>query len=143
MNVALDGTLVVFLVEDNPADVAFFREALEETGIRAAVHVAGDGGKALQFLRREGSCADAPRPDVIVLDLNIPVKSGREVAAELAADPQLSMIPVAVLTTSVSEGTVRDLFQPGRCQYFVKTDQFVRLQEIIRQIAAHARTPHT
>jgi two-component system response regulator len=142
MNAVLDGTLVVLLVEDNPADVAFFREALEETGIAAAVHVANDGGKALRFLRREEPYADAPRPDVIVLDLNIPVKRGQEVAAEMAADPELRMIPVAVLTTSTSEGFVRDLFQPGRCLYFVKTDQFVRLQEIIRQIAAHARAAH-
>lgn len=134
--------VVMLVVEDNPADVAFFREALEASGVKAALHVVGDGQKTLRFLRRQGPYADCPRPDVIVLDLNVPIKSGQEVAAELAADTELGTIPVVVLTTSTSEQFVRDLFPAGRCLYFVKTDEFRRLQDIIRRIAVHARGGH-
>jgi two-component system, chemotaxis family, response regulator Rcp1 len=75
---------------------------------------------------------------VIVLDLNLPIKAGQEVLAELASDTDLNTIPVAILTTSTSDRCVCDLYPRGRCLYFTKTDEFKLLQDIVRQIAAHA-----
>ena len=129
---------LILLIEDNLADVVFFQEALRATGLKARIEVAKSGEEALRFLRRQGRHAQAPRPDVIVLDLNLPVKNGHQVAAELAEDMELGAIPVAVLTTSSSETCVCRLFPQGRCLYFVKTDEFKRLQEIVRKIVVHA-----
>jgi CheY-like chemotaxis protein len=135
-------TLVMLLVEDNPADVAFFKEAVADAQLEATIHVVGDGDKALRFLRRQAPYADASRPDVIVLDLNLPTRSGQEVLVEVAADTELNTIPVAILTTSTSERCVCDLYPSGRCLYFTKTDEFERLQDTVRQIAAHAQRTH-
>lgn len=132
-------TIVTLVVEDNPADVAFFKEAVEAAQAPMAVHVVGDGHEALRFLRRQGPYADAPRPDVVVLDLNLPVRTGAEVLQEMAAEAGLNTIPVAILTTSTSERYVCDYYPPGRCLYFTKTDEFRLLQDIVRQIASHAR----
>jgi two-component system response regulator len=93
----------ILLVEDSPADVDLTREALEDAKVRNNLHVASDGVEALAFLRREGRYADAPHPDLILLDLNLPKKDGREVLAEIKADPLLRRIPVVVLTTSEAE----------------------------------------
>ncbi|MFB3891916.1 MAG: response regulator [Phycisphaerae bacterium] len=123
----------ILIVEDNEADVAFFREALEASGTRAGLHVVRDGQDAMKFLTRRPPHDRAPRPDVVVLDLNLPLKNGHEVVREMAADPGLRTIPVAILTTSTSETHVCQAY-PGRCAYFVKTDEFDRLQHIIRQI---------
>ena len=130
--------LVILVVEDNPADVMFFEEAVEANQMPAKLHVVVDGGDAMCFLRRQGAHADAPRPDVVVLDLNVPIKNGQNVLKEMAADPGLRTIPVAILTTSTSETWVCKLYPPGKCAYFVKTDAFKKLQDIVRQIAAHA-----
>ncbi len=132
--------LSILLVEDNLADVVFFREAMHATGLRASVEWIGNGEDAMKYLRRRGEYANARRPDVLVLDLNVPMKNGQEVLAEMAADSGLSRIPVAVLTTSISETHVVSSYTPGLCTYFVKTDQFDRLQDIVRQIASHAAT---
>jgi CheY-like chemotaxis protein len=134
------GQQVLLMLEDNPADVVFFREALEATGISARLEVVEDGEQAMQFLRRQNGYADAPRPDVMVLDLNVPIKNGREVMEDMAGDPALNSIPVAVLTTSTSERSICELYPSGRCLYFVKTDDFRRLQDIVREIVGHART---
>jgi CheY-like chemotaxis protein len=131
--------LVMLVVEDNPADVLFFREAVQSSKTPSSVQVVGDGNDAMAFLRREGSFADAPRPDVIVLDLNLPLKNGHEVMKELSADPSLNTIPVAILTTSTSEEYVCECYPRGRCLYFTKTDDFRQLQDIVRQIAAFAQ----
>ncbi len=93
----------ILLVEDSPADVDLTREALEDAKVRNTLHVVSDGVAALEFLRREGDYADAPRPDLILLDLNLPKKDGREVLADIKADPSLRRIPVVVLTTSEAE----------------------------------------
>jgi CheY-like chemotaxis protein len=131
----------MLLVEDNPADVLFFQEALEATGLPAPGEVVVNREDAMQFLLRRGRWAEARRPDVVVLDLNVPMRNGQEVLVELAGDTGLNTIPVAVLTTSTSETTVTELYPPGRCLYFVKTADFGRLQEIVRKIAAHAAGP--
>jgi chemotaxis family two-component system response regulator Rcp1 len=141
MSFRADGQVIILMVEDNQADVAFFNEAVEATRTPAAVHVAGDGSEALRFLRRHTPFADAPRPDVIVMDLNLPIMNGHEVLADMASDAALRTIPVAVLTTSTSDTAVCELYPAGRCLYFSKTDDFRQLQDIVRQIAAHARRP--
>jgi CheY-like chemotaxis protein len=93
----------ILLVEDNPGDVRLTMEALKEAKMRNRLHVAADGEQALAYLRREGAYADAPRPDLMLLDLNLPKKDGREVLAEIKADPALRTIPVVILTTSRAE----------------------------------------
>jgi chemotaxis family two-component system response regulator Rcp1 len=93
----------VLLVEDSPGDVRLTREAFKDAKVHVNLHVAYDGAEAMFFLQREGKHADAPRPDLILLDLNLPKKSGREVLEEIKADPILMSIPIVILTTSASE----------------------------------------
>ena len=93
----------ILLVEDNPGDVRLTQEAFKEGKVRNNLRVVNDGIEALAFLRQEGQYANAPRPDVILLDLNLPKKDGREVLAEIKQDPNLRRIPVVVLTTSEAE----------------------------------------
>ena len=96
----------ILLVEDNAGDVRLTREALREGKVYNNLHWAKDGVEALEFLKREGKHADAPRPDIILLDLNLPKKDGREVLAVIKGDDQLKQIPVVVLTTSKAEEDV-------------------------------------
>lgn len=96
----------VLLVEDNPGDVRLTEEAMRESDISGKIYTAPDGVEALNYLRQEGKYADAVRPDIILLDLNLPRKDGREVLAEIKEDPKLRMIPVIVLTTSVAEADI-------------------------------------
>ena len=104
MNAAQNASPIdILLVEDNPGDVRLTREALRENKVCNNLHVAVDGVDALNFLRREGKYANAPRPDLILLDLNLPRKDGREVLAEIKTDPLLKRIPVVILTTSDAE----------------------------------------
>jgi two-component system, chemotaxis family, response regulator Rcp1 len=93
----------VLLVEDSPGDVRLTREAFKDAKVHINLRVASDGSEAMVFLRREGKYADVPRPDLILLDLNLPKKSGREVLEEIKEDPALMSIPVVILTTSASE----------------------------------------
>jgi len=135
-----DKPVVVMMAEDNPADAFFFREAAETGRISIELYVVTDGEEALKFLRKEPPFETAVQPDVAVLDLNLPLKSGREVVAEMASDPVLNRIPVVILTTPASEARVCDLYPTGRCIYFAKTNDFEELQAIIRKIVEHART---
>ena len=96
----------VLLVEDNPGDVRLTREAFEQGDVATNLHVANDGDEALAFLRNEGEYANAPTPDIVLLDLNLPRKNGDEVLAEIHADPELAGVPVVVLTSSESESDV-------------------------------------
>jgi chemotaxis family two-component system response regulator Rcp1 len=97
----------ILLVEDNPADVELVEEAFSEGRFRHNIHSAQDGVVAMQFVRKEGRFAEAPKPDVILLDLNLPKKDGREVLNEIKADPDLCRIPVIVLTTSNDDTDVQ------------------------------------
>ena len=90
----------ILLVEDSPGDVRLTQEALRDARVRNRLHVASDGVEAMAFLRREGAHADAPRPDLILLDLNLPRMDGREVLREVKSDASLATIPVVILTTS-------------------------------------------
>jgi two-component system, chemotaxis family, response regulator Rcp1 len=96
----------VLLVEDSPGDVRLTREAFNDAKMHIDLHVASDGAEAMSFLRHEGKYMDVPRPDLILLDLNLPKKSGREVLEEIKEDPILMSIPVVILTTSASEQDV-------------------------------------
>lgn len=95
--------IVILLVEDNPGDVRLTREALKEAKVRNDLYVVEDGIEAIAFLRREGKYKDSPKPDLILLDLNLPKKSGLEVLTEIKADDKLKRIPVVVLTVSKDE----------------------------------------
>jgi CheY-like chemotaxis protein len=124
----------VLLVEDDDGDVLMTREAFEHHKIRNKLHVVRDGEEALQFLRREGEYADAPRPGLILLDLNLPRRDGREVLAELKADPELRVIPVVVLTTSEAEEDILRSYTLHANAYVSKPVDFDRFIDVIRQI---------
>jgi len=124
----------VLLVEDDDGDVMLTREAFEVYKIRNNLHVVSDGEAALQFLRREGEYADAPRPGLILLDLNLPRRDGREVLAELKQDPDLGLIPVVVLTTSEAEEDIIRSYRLHANAYVCKPVNFDRFVEVIRQI---------
>ena len=95
--------LQVLLVEDNPGDVRLTQEAFKDAKVQLEMHVAVDGIEAMEFLHREGKFSESPRPDLILLDLNLPRKDGRDVLAEIKGDPLLMTIPVVILTTSASD----------------------------------------
>jgi CheY-like chemotaxis protein len=124
----------VLLVEDDDGDVLMTREAFEHHKIRNTLHVVQDGEEALQFLHREGPYADAPRPGLILLDLNLPRRDGREVLAELKADPELRVIPVVVLTTSEAEEDILRSYALHANAYVSKPVDFDRFIDVIRQI---------
>lgn len=120
----------ILLVEDSPSDVDLTREALEEAKVRNHLHVVGDGARALAFLRREDDFGHAPTPDLILLDLNLPKKDGREVLAEIKADPALRRIPVVVLTTSQAEEDILRSYDLHANCYVTKPvdlDQFIKV----------------
>ncbi len=124
----------VLLVEDNPGDVRLTREALKEGKIRNNLHVAKDGVEALAFLRREGEHAGAPRPDVILLDLNLPRKDGREVLTEVKGDASLRQIPVVILTSSQAEEDICRAYDLHANCYISKPvdlDQFIKVVKSI------------
>jgi len=123
----------VLLVEDDPGDVLMTREAFEEY-LHNRLDVVSDGSEALAYLRREGEYADAPRPDLILLDLNLPRRDGREVLAEIKADDSLRHIPVIVLTTSRADEDVLRSYQLHANAYVTKPVDFDGFIEAIRQI---------
>jgi CheY-like chemotaxis protein len=124
----------ILLVEDDPGDVLMTREAFEHHKIRNALHVVSDGVEALQFLRRERPFADAPRPGLILLDLNLPRKDGREVLGEIKQDPALRTIPVVVLTTSEAEEDILRSYDLHANAYVTKPVDFEKFVEVVRQI---------
>lgn len=124
----------ILLVEDNPADVRLTREALREGRLSTNLNVAADGVEALAFLRREGTYADAPRPDIILLDLNLPRMDGREVLCELKDDPALKRIPVVVLTTSQAEQDVLRSYDLHANCFITKPVDLERFITIVQSI---------
>lgn len=124
----------ILLVEDNPADVRLTREGLLDAKVANELHVVSDGVEALDFLHRRAGHERAPRPHIVILDLNLPRKSGHEVLAEMKSDPELRQIPVAMLTTSAQDSDVLRSYDLGANCYLVKPvdlDQFLRLVEAI------------
>ena len=129
-------SIEILLVEDNPGDVRLTQEALKDAKVLNNLHVVEDGVEAMAFLRQEGKHADAPRPDVILLDLNLPKKDGREVLAEIKADPALMCIPVVVLTTSQAEEDILKSYNLHANCFVTKPvdlDQFIRVVQSIEQ----------
>jgi CheY-like chemotaxis protein len=124
----------ILLVEDSPADVDLTREALEDAKVHNNLHVASDGVEALAFLRREGRYLDAPHPDLILLDLNLPRKDGREVLAEIKADPRLRRIPVVVLTTSEAEQDILQSYDLHANCYVTKPVDLDAFMHVVRSI---------
>jgi len=135
MSEMLDGrTVEILLVEDNPGDARLTREALKEGKIQNNLHHARDGVEAMEFLRREGAFAGAPAPDIILLDLKLPRKDGREVLAELKQDPQLRSIPVVVLTTSEAEQDILKTYELHANCYISKPVDLEKFIAIVRAI---------
>ncbi len=124
----------ILLVEDNPGDVRLTTEALKEGRVLNTVHVVGDGVEAIGFLRREGTYADVPRPDLILLDLNLPRKSGREVLAEIKDDEDLKRIPVVILTTSRAEEDILRSYDLHANCYVTKPVDLEQFLDVIRFI---------
>jgi CheY-like chemotaxis protein len=125
-------SIEILLVEDNPADVRLTQEALKEGRVRNSLSVAQDGVEAMAFLRREGAYARAPRPDLVLLDINLPRMNGHEVLAEIKSDPLLKRIPVLVLTTSSADEDIHKAYGLHANCYITKPvgmDQFIRAIE--------------
>jgi CheY-like chemotaxis protein len=124
----------VLLVEDNPGDVRLTQEGLRVAKVMNVVHVARDGEEALAFLRREGTHAEAPRPALILLDLNLPKKDGRELLREIKADPDLQRIPVVVLTSSEAERDIVASYDLGANAYVTKPVELERFMEVVQTL---------
>ena len=129
----------ILLVEDSPSDAQSTAEALREAKLRNKLSTIENGVHALQFLRRQGQYANAPRPDIILLDLNLPGKDGREVLAEIKADKTLASIPVVVLTTSTGE---QDMLRAQELQvnsYINKPVEFMQFLDVLRKVSSSYR----
>ncbi|MFD4442967.1 response regulator [Nocardia sp. NPDC058519] len=124
----------ILLVEDDPGDELMTREAFEDNKIGNTLHVARDGQEALDFLYRVDGYADAPRPDLILLDLNLPRYDGRQVLAKIKADPELALIPVVVLTTSAAEEDILRSYKLHANAYVTKPVDLEQFVSAIKQI---------
>ena len=124
----------VLLVEDDPGDVLMIREAFAENKLRNHLTVASDGEQASDILHRRGDYSQAPRPDIVLLDLNLPRKDGRELLTEIKADADLRTIPVVILTTSAAEEDILRSYQLHANAYVTKPVDFDRFIEVVRQI---------
>ncbi len=124
----------ILLVEDNPGDVRLAKEALKECKIDNTVYVVQDGVEAMEFLHRKGAYGNAPRPDLILLDLNLPRKSGREVLAEVKADTDLRRIPIVVMTVSRDEEDVLRAYNLHANCYITKPIDLSQFLEVVRSI---------
>lgn len=124
----------ILLVEDNPGDVRLTKESLKKSKMINNLNVVEDGGKALDFLHRRNGYEDAPRPQLILLDLNLPVKTGQQVLKEIKGDPQLKKIPVVILTTSEAEEDVVKSYELNANCYVTKPLGFNKFQKVVNQI---------
>ncbi len=124
----------ILLVEDNPNDVELTLEALDDSKVENRPHVVEDGVEAMEFLHKQGKYEDAPTPDLVLLDLNMPRKTGREVLTEMKADDHLKTIPVVVLTTSKAEEDIVRSYNLQAAAYVTKPVDFDQFVEAIRAI---------
>ncbi|MBN1393488.1 MAG: response regulator [Pirellulales bacterium] len=134
MNALLGRPIEILLVEDSEPDVRLTREALRDAKVRNRLWDVEDGVEALDFLHRRGAHADAPRPDMVLLDLNLPRKDGREVLNEIKSDTDLKRIPVVVLTTSKNEEDVLKSYNLHANCYIAKPVDFNRFMEVVKSI---------
>ncbi len=128
-------TKEVLLIEDSPGDVRLTLEAFRDVGIAVHLHVANDGVDAMAFLRHEGAHADAPRPDFILLDLNLPKMDGREVLARIKSDENLKTIPTVVLTTSDAAADIANSYQLQANCYLTKPVQLDEFEALVKNIS--------
>jgi two-component system, chemotaxis family, response regulator Rcp1 len=133
-SIGTSAAIEVLLVEDSPGDVRLTREAFKDAKVHINLHVASDGAEAMAFLWREGKHANAPRPDLILLDLNLPKKDGREVLAEIKESPTLKSIPVVVLTTSASEEDILKSYQLHANCYITKPVDLDGFLKVVKNI---------
>lgn len=126
----------ILLVDDDPIDIRLTTEQLARSKVRNVVHAVGDGREALAFLRGEGEHADAPRPDVILLDLNMPVMTGHELLEELKSDPELQRIPVVVVTTSDEDEDIARSYELQANAYITKPIGIEQLARVVKAIEA-------
>ena len=137
----------ILLVEDNIADADIFMRIFNQCGYEAKIDAVRDGEQALQYLRRSDSFGDAPPVDLVLLDLNLPKKGGKEVLQELKQDSGLKLIPILILSSSTQEKDVQDSYQLGACGYLIKPYSLPELQRTVRAIgdfwvrAVHFPTP--
>ena len=124
----------ILLVEDNPGDVRLVQEALRESKIINQLHAVSDGKEALAFLRKQGSYANSRRPDLILLDLNLPRKDGREVLSEIKADPDLRRIPVVIVTSSKAEDDILKSYNHHANCYITKPLDLEKFIEVVKAI---------
>jgi CheY-like chemotaxis protein len=124
----------VLLVEDSPGDVRLTREAFQDAKLHINLHVASDGVEAMAFLNREGKHSNAPRPDLILLDLNLPRKDGREVLEEIKKNPALMTIPVVILTTSASESDILQSYRLHANCYITKPVDLEGFLKVVKSI---------
>ena len=129
-----NGSIQVLLVEDNPGDVRLTKEVLKEGKLLNQVTVVGDGVEALSFLRRQGQYANAVQPELILLDLNLPKKDGREVLAEIKTDPGLRRIPVVILTTSSAEDDILRTYDLHANCYITKPVDLEQFMRVVKSI---------
>ncbi len=134
MNTSQAKPVEILLVEDSPSDAALTKEALENGKITNNLRRVVDGVEAMEYLRRQGKFAKAPRPDLIMLDLNLPRKDGREVLRELKSDPSLRIIPVIVLTTSRADQDILESYHLNANCYITKPVDFQQFIEVIKTI---------
>jgi chemotaxis family two-component system response regulator Rcp1 len=127
-------SIEILMVEDNPGDIRLTVEALKEGKVRNNLHTVGDGEEALAFLRRQGPYAEVPRPDLILLDLNLPKKTGQEVLAEIKEDPDLRRIPVVILTVSEAEADILKTYNLHANCYITKPVDLDRFIEVVKSI---------
>ena len=130
----IGSVIQVLLVEDDPGDVLMTREAFDDNKVANVLHVVSDGAEAMEFLRKEGQYANAPTPDLVLLDLNLPRMDGREVLAAVKADDELRQIPIVVLTTSEAEEDVLRSYALHANAYVTKPVDFERFIEVVRKI---------
>lgn len=124
----------ILIVEDNPGDVRLMQEAMRDSKVRNQIHVVEDGVAAMAYLHREGEYADAPCPDLIMLDLNLPMKDGREVLEEVKEDPELRRIPVVILTTSGAEDDILSTYNHHANCYITKPIDLTQFIHVVRAI---------
>jgi CheY-like chemotaxis protein len=124
----------VLLVEDNPSDVYLTQVAFQRSSAETQIHVVEDGIQAMAFLRREGPFASAPRPDLVLLDLNLPRKHGHKVLREIKEDPELRGIPVIILTTSTAEADINLCYEGHANCYIAKPVDFEQFEKVVREI---------
>ncbi|MCJ7621179.1 MAG: response regulator [Anaerolineae bacterium] len=134
MNKAVAGPVEILLVEDNPGDARLAMEALKDAKVRNKLHWVKDGVQAMEFLRREGEYSHAPTPGVVLLDLNLPRKDGREVLVEIKSDEDLRRIPVVILTISADEEDILSSYDSHANCYITKPLDLDRFMQVMKSI---------